>query len=308
MKFRYKSNQRVKIFKGNALKVLQSLPRHLAQIIITSPPFFDLRSYGKEAVVEWQPLPAGCDIPHPMYPKYKCELGREEYLGTYIYNLTLTFREAWRVLKPNGTLWIEIGDKYKDKELLGVPWKLAFALREDGWKIRAEDIWEKPNARPDGGTVRDRPHRTHSTVFLFSKRDKYFYDFDAVRVKTGREATEEEYAAALGTNPGADRRRYEEGFRKHSRALTHPLGRALRSVWRINTASTKESWHFSVFPDELARIPILAGSKPGDIVLDPFCGSGSAGRVAIALGRDFIGIDVRKKCCAATWKECNAEL
>jgi site-specific DNA-methyltransferase (adenine-specific) len=294
-KYKYKSNRRVKVFRGNCIKVMEALPRHLVQCIVTSPPFFDIRSYGREAVMHW-------DNGHGH--KYRYQLGREPYLETYLHHLTLIFKEAWRVLKPDGVLFVEIGDKYKDKQLLGVPWSMAFALRDDGWKIGAEIIWEKPNARPEGGTVRARPHRSHSTVFMFFKQDPYYFDFDAIREITGREATEEEYAAGIGSNPGADSARYEKGFRKHSRALTHPKGRSPRSVWKINTQGFK-GFHFAVYPVELARRCIVAGSRKGDIILDLFCGTGRTGRAALDTGREFIGIDMVKKCCKQTWKECN---
>jgi len=296
MKYKYKSNNIVKIFHGHSLEVMATMPRGLVRAIITSPPFYDIRDYGKEANVHWKPA-----LTHD---GYECQLGREPYVATYVNHLVMTFREAWRVLKKNGTLWIEIGDKYINKQLLGIPWRLAFAMIDDGWKLGAEIIWEKPNARPEGGTVRSRPHRSHSTVFMFFKEPHYYFDFDAIREITGREATPEEYAKGIGSNPGADAARYEKGFRKHSRALTHPLGRSPRSVWRINTQGFK-GFHFAVFPVELAKRCVLCGSKKGDVILDPFCGTGRTGRAALDAGREFIGIDVVKKCCKQTWEECN---
>lgn len=152
-------------------------------------------------------------------------------------------------------------DGLKPKDLIGVPWKLAFALQADGWYLRSEVIWHKPNCQPE--SVRDRPTRSHEHVFLLTKSDKYFYDHDAVK----------EPAVVNGQTNGKSKNR--------------------RSVWNINTEGFKGA-HFAVFPRQLVRLCILAGSTPGTTVLDPFLGSGTVGAVALETGRNCIGIEMKE--------------
>jgi site-specific DNA-methyltransferase (adenine-specific)/site-specific DNA-methyltransferase (cytosine-N4-specific) len=216
-------------------------------------------------------------------------------LDAYITDLVSLFRECRRVLAADGTFWLNIGDSFtsggrtwrqtdsknaargmdyraptppglKPKDLIGVPWKLAFALQADGWYLRTDIVWHKPNGQPE--SVKDRPTRVHEFVFLFSKNLRYFYDWDATKEPVDRN----------GKNGGDVR--------------TNPDGkRALRSVWSINTEPTKDT-NFAVFPPSLVRPCIRAGSEIGDRVLDPFMGSGTTGIVALELGRDFVGVEL----------------
>jgi site-specific DNA-methyltransferase (cytosine-N4-specific) len=247
------------IFEGDALTVLRRLPDRFAQTVITSPPYWGLRDYS---------------IPD--------QLGLEGTLSQYINALRSIFSEARRVLRDDGIFWLNIGDGYtsgnrgwrapdkknparamsvrpntpdglKPKDLLGIPWRLAFALQEDGWYLRADIIWNKPNAMPE--SVKDRPTRSHEYVFMFTKDERYFYDREAVMEASGA--------------------------RKRNR----------RTVWNINTQAFPGA-HFATFPPALVEPCILAASKSGDFVLDPFFGSGTAGLVAQQLGRKYVGIEL----------------
>ena len=247
---------------GDALTKLKNLPSNSVNCCITSPPYWGLRDYGVEH-----------------------QIGAEMELNSYLDKLVEVFREVRRVLSDDGTFWLNIGDSYtsggrtwrqtdkknaargmgyrpptpeglKSKDLIGVPWRLAFKLQEDGWYLRTDIIWNKPNGQPE--SVKDRPTRTHEFVFLLSKNERYYYDVESVR--------------ELGLD-GKSRRR--------------------RSVWSINTKPFKEA-HFAVFPTELVEVCMLAGSKKNDLVLDPFFGAGTVGLVANELKRKWLGIELNQ--------------
>jgi site-specific DNA-methyltransferase (cytosine-N4-specific) len=249
------------LYLGNALDVLNTLPEGTAATCITSPPYWGLRDYG---------------IPE--------QIGAEEDLEEYIDKLVQVFGAVRRVLKDDGSLWLNIGDAYtsgnrtwrdsdkknparfmsyrpptpkglKPKDLIGVPWRLAFALQADGWYLRSEIIWYKPNAQPE--SVKDRPTRAHEHIFLLTKSEQYFYDYEAVREPS--------------TDNGSLRNR--------------------RTVWSINTEPFPDA-HFATFPAKLVEPCVLASTRPGDIVLDPFFGSGTVGLVSRYLGRKYIGIEL----------------
>jgi site-specific DNA-methyltransferase (cytosine-N4-specific) len=259
---------------GGAREVLASLPDGTFQTCVTSPPYWGLRDYGSEH-----------------------QIGAEEMLDDYIAALVEVFREVRRTLRDDGTFWLNIGDSYtsggrtwrdadkklaargmgyraptpeglKPKDLVGVPWRLAFALQADGWYLRSDIVWNKPNAIPE--SVKDRPSRSHELVFLFSKSLRYSYDYEAVR---------EPVMNGEGTK-----------------------GR--RSVWSINTEPCPEA-HFATFPRELVRPCILAGSHAGSVVLDPFFGSGTVGEVAAVEGRDFLGIELNPEYAAIAQARLN---
>lgn len=259
----------MQIITAEAAKALCLLPDCCCSTCVTSPPYYGLRDYGT----------AG-------------QIGLEETPDQYIERLVAIFREVRRVLKDDGTLWLNIGDSYatrsgsqpptntrnkcghtkktvptgyKAKDLIGIPWLLAFALRLDGWYLRADIIWQKPNAMPE--SVKDRPTRAHEYIFLLSKRAQYFYDVEAVK---------EPAVGFCNATPAGSK-----GTGKRNR----------RTVWTVATRPYKGA-HFATFPEELVRPCILAGSRPDDTVLDPFCGSGTTGVVAIQEGRDFIGIEI----------------
>lgn len=295
----------MQIITGDALEELRKLPACCCSTCVTSPPYFGLRNY---------------DAPG--------QIGLEETPDEYAEKIVEVLREVRRVLKDDGTLWLNIGDSYatrsgpqpptntrnkcghtakrvptgyKYKDLIGIPWLLAFALRADGWYLRADIIWQKPNAMPESCT--DRPTRAHEYVFLLSKSGRYYYDAEAVK--------EPAVGFPGSQNPNARRRGNTKTFRGGN-AYTHDQAkensadikrqshglvpnesgkRNRRSVWTIATRPYKGA-HFATFPEELARPCILAGSRPGDTVLDPFMGSGTTGAVAVQEGRDFIGIDI----------------
>lgn len=249
------------VYLGDALTVLAGLPSDYFQTAVTSPPYWGLRDY---------------DTPG--------QIGSEEKVDDYVEKLVSVFRELRRVLRENGTFWLNLGDSYtsggrtwrapdkknparamsyraptpdglKPKELVGVPWRVAFALQADGWYLRSEIIWHKTNPHPE--SVKDRPTRAHETIFLFSKNEEYFYDYESVLEK--------------GVNGDL---------------------RNKRTVWPVQSEPIKEA-HFATFPTKLIEPCIFAGSKPGDYVLDPFFGSGTTGLVAALNGRYFVGIELK---------------
>jgi site-specific DNA-methyltransferase (adenine-specific)/site-specific DNA-methyltransferase (cytosine-N4-specific) len=252
-----------KLVVGDCLEVLRALPEASVHACVTSPPYWGLRDYGV----------AG-------------QIGAERTVEHYVASLISVFREVRRVLRPSGTLWLNIGDSYtsggrtwrdadkknpargmtyraptpaglKPKDLIGIPWKLAFALQADGWYLRSDIIWSKPNPQPE--SVKDRPTRAHEYVFLLSKSERYFYDADAVK------------------EPAVDGR----------------SKRARRSVWTIQSEPLREA-HFATFPPKLVEPCVLASTKRGEVVLDPFFGSGTVGVVAEALGRSYVGIELNE--------------
>ncbi len=256
---------------ADALTTLHRVPPNVFRCCVTSPPYWGLRDYG---------------IPY--------QIGAETKLDEYILNLRRVFGEVRRTLTEDGTLWLNLGDGYtsggrawrapdrknparamgyrpetpeglKPKDLLGLPWRVAFALQEDGWYLRADIVWYKPNCQPE--SVRDRPTRSHEYVFLLSKSDRYYYNHQAIR----------EPCNGNGDGGGSG------DLRTRNR----------RSVWAINTEPYPEA-HFATFPAKLVEPCLLAGSEPGDLVLDPFFGSGTVGEVCQRLGRRFLGIELKE--------------
>lgn len=275
---------------GDALATLQRMPSESVHCIVTSPPYFGLRDYGV----------AG-------------QIGLEETPRQYVEKLTALFREARRVLRDDGTAWINLGDSYAtsskgsggpsnkqlsnagsfhnvsqrleyglpDKSLLGIPWRVAFALQDDNWILRSDIIWAKPNPMPE--SVTDRPTKAHEYVFMMSKNPRYWYDAEAVREQDS------------GLSGGGFSVKYANAQPAHgAMRLDRPDTngtRNKRSVWTIATQPTPEA-HFATFPEKLIEPMILAGCPVGGIVLDPFFGSGTTGLVARRLGRKFAGIEL----------------
>lgn len=292
---------------GDALAVLAAMPSDSVRCCMTSPPYWGLRNYGVDG-----------------------QIGLEKTPEEYVSKVVRIFREVRRVLTPDGTLWLNLGDSYardarkgqhkpgdsgkasyvydrgggrasamrdlkacklKPKDLIGIPWMIAFALRLDGWYLRADIIWSKPNVMPE--SVTDRPTKSHEYLFLLSKSEKYFYDIDAVREpfvgQNEHDRTGGKYAA-----PGQT----EHSSRADgTRGSYKTAGRNRRTVWTINTKPYKGA-HFATFPAELPNICILAGSEPGDLILDPFAGSGTTCSVAKLLGRRFVGIELNSEYAA----------
>lgn len=286
-----------KIITGNAIEVLKELPDCSADCCITSPPYLGLRDYGVNE-----------------------QIGLENSVEAYINRLTDIFREVRRVLKNDGTLWLNVGDSYvssnseysncKRKDLIGAPWLLAFALRNDGWYLRQDIIWEKPNAMPE--SVKDRCTKSHEYIFLFSKQSKYYFDYEAIkepavgfnnivpagskgtlrpnsRLRKGNSRTFRGggvYTKGQSFNNSAEIMRESHGNNENMTGL-----RNKRSVWTVATQGYKEA-HFATFPEKLIEPCVLAGSRDGGIILDPFIGSGTTAVVAKKHNRGFIGIEL----------------
>lgn len=278
-----------------------------AQTCVTSPPYFGLRDYGHEG-----------------------QIGLEETPEQYIQAMVEVFRCVWDVLADDGTLWLNIGDSYasgggkaqphrnnsggfggsdgertqsyakagggfnrpatiggqvKTKDLIGIPWMLAFALRADGWYLRQDIIWHKPNPMPE--SVRDRCTKAHEYIFLLSKSDKYYFDTEAMQEKAHRPE-----GPGNKTHRHSNQGIYVDGSaQKNIAKIGARETRNKRSVWTVTTKPYKGA-HFATFPPDLIEPCILAGSRPNDIVLDPFMGSGTTAQVANQFGRQYLGCEL----------------
>jgi DNA modification methylase len=256
-------NLEAKIIVGDCRETLKSLPDNFFRTVVTSPPYWGLRDYG-----------------------FENQIGQELDYKDYIKNLVEVFREIRRTLKDDGTVWLNLGDTYvgtghkkdlkdpkygegrngqsvalnnkvegfKSKDMMGLPWRVAFALQEDGWYLRSDIVWQKGNVMPE--PVRDRPTKSHEFIFLLTKSKKYFYNQEAVKEPT---------ADGKGT-------------------------RNLRDVWNVNTKALPEA-HFAVYPVELINPCIKAATEDSDWVLDPFNGSGTTGIASLNLGRNYVGLE-----------------
>ena len=289
------------IIHGDSLEQLRTLPDESVQCCITSPPYWGLRDYG-------------CDG----------QLGLEPTPEQYVAKMVEIFAEVRRVLRPDGTLWLNLGDSYasngvylhkwmeqhpdkehlhtnnaerykdkkafrggeyavKAKDLIGIPWRVAFALQADGWYLRSDIIWSKPNPMPE--SVTDRPTKAHEYVFLMSKSARYYYDQEAIKeeaewLRWGKQTCKKDYRGIkpVDMNTLDDRR---------------DKGRNRRTVWTIPTQPSPEA-PFAVFPETLVEPCLLAGSAEGDTVLDPFMGSGTVAKVALRARRHYIGIELNE--------------
>lgn len=295
-----------KILCGDAAEQLKTLADGSVNMCVTSPPYYGLRDYGEER-----------------------QIGIEQTPEEYIARLIKVFDEVYRVLASDGTLWVNIGDSYagsgkgpmslavagngknkglyqkdsriyevpkmwegiKPKDMIGIPWMLAFALRSRGWYLRSDIIWYKRNCLPE--SAKDRPTKTYEHIFLLAKSSKYFFDYKAIqepikevsreRYKRGRSANSK-YVGQQGITQIRDNfADFDQQFRRK------------RDVWEVSTNTYKMDEHFAMFPEKLIEPCILAGSKVGGVVLDPFFGSGTTGAVSKRLGRDFIGIDLNAR-------------
>jgi len=250
-----------KIITGDIREVASTLER--VDCIVTSPPYYQQRDY-----------------------RHEKQLGQERSLQEYIDNLVLSFQLIRERMPDTGTLFLNIGDRYKRGKLLGAPWKVALALVDDGWVLKNDIIWRRNRIMPEG--VKNRFTKCHEYVFFLTlKASGYTFNADAVR---------EPAKWAHDKRAGKGRHTYREsrGENAHTAAVSiAPDGkRNRRSVWTIETSQTKGDKHNATFPVDLPEICILAGSNPGDIVLDPFVGTGTSGLAALKHDRQFIGIDV----------------
>jgi len=298
------------IIVRDCLEALCKLPDESVHCVVTSPPYWGLRDYGING-----------------------QLGLESSFQDYLATMVKVFREVRRVLRKDGTLWLNMGDSYvhgvpgggsvfdngrtdgrifyegdkargrtkistfinglKSKDLCGIPWRLAFALQADGWYLRSDIIWHKPNPMPE--SVTDRPTKSHEYVFLMSKSERYFYDAEAV--KEDRADNRENDGALKPSERNRGGRK--DGFTKPNGIdLAHLNGkRNRRSVWTIPTAPFPEA-HFATFPPALVEPCILAGCPKGGLVLDPFGGAGTTALIAERLGRETILIELNPQYAA----------
>ena len=268
-----------------------------ARMCVTSPPYYGLRDYGGE----------------------QNQIGQEQTPEEYIDEMVKVFRLVRDCLTDDGTLWLNIGDSYynyrkdgcipkqtfsnsrqdlpittprrsnklqgyKDKDLIGIPWMLAFALRSDGWYLRQDIIWHKPNPMPE--SVRDRCTKSHEYIFLLSKNKNYYYDNEAIK----------EPAKDWGTRDRTNGKYHNEGtgLQPHSGLTKSYPTKNKRSVWSVTKKPYKGA-HFATFPPELIEPCVKAGSQEGDIILDPFMGSGTTATVAKSLNRDYIGCELHEE-------------
>ena len=296
------------ILTGDAQTCLAALDARSVQCVVTSPPYFGLRDYGVDGQIGLEPTP-----------------------DAYVQQLVGVFREVRRVLKDDGTVWLNLGDSYaagkagrtdygtgdptstlgpsrnglpgntrpgpvilrsapeglKPKDLVGIPWRVAFALQADGWYLRSDVIWHKPNPMPE--SVTDRPTKAHEYLFLLTKNAKYYYDAAAIKEPVTADMARRAEAGHTRGQGKVDASRNDATTVRP--ALIEGADRNKRSVWTITPQPFKGA-HFATMPEKLVEPCILAGSAPGDVVLDPFAGSGTVGVVALHHGRDFIGIEL----------------
>lgn len=286
------------IYQGNTIDILKKFPDNFIDCCITSPPYFGLRDYG-------------CSD----------QIGLEKTPEEYVQKLVMIFNEIKRILKKEGTLWLNLGDTYngsgqdsgkkegnksqqignrivgkvasskginikgiKPKDLIGIPWMVAFALRNDGWYLRQDIIWHKPNPMPE--PVVDRCTKSHEYVFLLSKSKTYYYDSESIKERLSQNK--------WGKHISPDFNNFKEDYNglNHDKDII-PNIRNKRDVWTINTEPYSEA-HFATFPVKLIIPMIKAGCPKNGIVLDPFIGSGTVGFVARQYNRNFIGIELNK--------------
>jgi DNA modification methylase len=302
----YYSDESVTLHHGDAAAVVAGLPDASVDCVVTSPPYWGLRDYGGEAE----------------------QIGLEGSPAAYVEALRQVFAECARVLKPTGTCWVNLGDSYYSgkgspgagtvdpkqpgrtarrnggnpldgpsfgiprKSLVGIPWRVAFALQDDGWVIRAENIWAKRNFMPEA--VTDRTTRAHEQIFMLTRSPRYFYDADAIREESDpeQEAHNQRYAKEYQAHTAKVPTRGQPGNVNSVGIHSRPGkgGRNARSVWTISTTPSRTE-HYASFPVEIPRRCIAAGCPEGGVVLDPFSGTGTTGEAARRLGRRYIGVD-----------------
>lgn len=282
----YQDDQ-VTLHHGDSLAVAQGLDSGSVDCIVTSPPYYGLRDYGSEGQYGLEPTPTD-----------------------YVETMRKLFSELRRVLADDGTFWFNIGDSYgKGKNLLGIPWRTAFALQDNGWIMRNAIIWNNINGMPE--SVTDRLSTRYEMIFMFTKRQRYYFDLDSLReASKGNEKHMPDGSTALvevdidgqrmvkkpqrGTTPWTANANNLPGVSPQQVGFSnHPDGKNPGDVWNISHESFSGA-HFAVFPQELPRRCIVGGCKPGGVVLDPFSGSGTTGMVALKNGRKYVGIDISK--------------
>ena len=299
-----------RIICADAVTGLKTLPPESVRMCVTSPPYYGLRDYGEDG-----------------------QIGIEQTPREYIARLVEVFAEVYRVLKPDGTLWVNISDSYagggkgiglkeeenekgrpiygkenqvfqmpkkwegiKPKDMIGIPWMLAFALREFGYYLRSDIIWHKINSLPEA--VKDRPTKSYEHIFLLSKSPKYYYDYKAIQEPI-KAVTAARYTRGRSGKAKYSGTKTSQGIDRKQDAVTDESRRfkRKRDVWEVSTNTYRLDEHFAMYPEKLIEPCILAGSEKGDTVLDPFFGSGTTGAVAKRLGREYIGIELNPRFC-----------
>jgi DNA modification methylase len=300
---------KAEILIGDNRKALKELSDASVQTVVTSPPYWGLRDYGHGE-----------------------QIGLEQSPDDFIEQLCIVFDEVWRVLKDDGTIWVNLGDSYsamrdskatpdslrngdgtkvgtaanrnpenlrkaglKHKDLVGIPWRFAFAMQARGWYLRSDIIWHKPNPMPE--SVTDRPTKSHEYIFLMTKSPRYYYDHEAIKEDA---IWAEEKRAGKGRLHYDGKRQGEKGTGQEN-FVSIVDKKNKRSVWQVNVKGYKEA-HFATYPTELIEPCILAGSKEGDTVLDPFSGSGTTGEVALKHGRNYVGLELNPHYAAISEK------
>ena len=299
------------ILCSDAVTGLKTLPQGCARMCVTSPPYYGLRDYGTDG-----------------------QIGVEQSPREYIDRLVEVFAEVYRVLRPDGTLWINISDSYagsgkspmyiqvagnvknknlydmksriyempkkwdkiKPKDLIGIPWMLAFALRDFGYYLRSDIIWHKLNCLPE--SVKDRPTKSYEHIFLLAKSPKYYYDYKSIQEPI-KAVTAARYMRGRSGKAKYAETKMCQGIDRKTDAVTDESRqfKRKRDVWEVSTNTFRMDEHFAMYPEKLIEPCILAGSEKGDTVLDPFFGSGTTGAVAKRLGREYIGIEINPKFC-----------
>jgi DNA modification methylase len=349
---------KAEVIIGDNRQALKELSDASVQTVVTSPPYWGLRDYGTatwiggdEACDHETPRSRGDDIKENDKQRTskgsrpnlqwdcKCgairednQIGLEQSPDDFIEQLCVVFDEVWRVLKDNGTIWVNLGDSYsamrdskaspdslrtgegtrvgsaanrnpenlrkaglKHKDLVGIPWRFAFAMQARGWYLRSDIIWHKPNPMPE--SVTDRPTKSHEYIFLMTKSPRYYYDHEAIKEDA---IWAEEKRAGKGRLHYDGKRQGEKGTGQEN-FVSIVDKRNKRSVWQVNVKGYKEA-HFATYPTELIEPCILAGSKEGDTVLDPFSGSGTTGEVALKHGRNYVGLELNPEYAAISEK------
>ena len=305
-----------KLICADAAAGLKTLPSESVQMCVTSPPYYGLRDYGTDG-----------------------QIGVEQTPREYIDRLVEVFAEVYRVLKPDGTLWLNISDSYagsgkgpmsiqvagngknrnlydmksriyevpkrweniKPKDMIGIPWMLAFALRDFGFYLRSDIIWHKTNCLPE--SVKDRPSKSYEHIFLFAKSPKYYFDYKAIQEPI-KEVTAARYKRGRSGKAKYSGAQASQSIDRKTDAVTEETRqyRRKRDVWEMSTNTYRMDEHFAMYPEKLIEPCILAGSRNGDTVLDPFFGSGTTGAVAKRLGREYIGIEINPNYCEKAQK------
>jgi DNA modification methylase len=292
-----------RVLVGDAVSRLAELPDGSVRTCVTSPPYWGLRDYGNDGQLGLEPTPQ-----------------------EFVENLCKVFDEVWRVLADDGTLWVNLGDSYagsgkggqsaekrsanwqpeysnkglvpeglKAKDLVGIPWRFAFAMQDRGWYLRQDIIWAKPNPMPE--SVTDRCTKAHEYIFLLTKNPRYYFDNESIKEPA---IWSDDKRKGNGRHTYDGKRSENDGLIQQSFVTINDT-KNKRSVWTVNTKGYKEA-HFAVYPTELITPCILAGSAEGDTVLDPFSGSGTTGEVALTHGRNYVGVELNPEYAALSEK------